>query len=100
MFHVAYALGSLQSQDNHAQRQHISPEVDILIGNPAKAKEKLGWVPTILFKFIPTIKNLNPILFYPHKILISFTIYHLQKWIKFLKILKFLVRIDPENYAL
>ena len=25
-------------------------EVDILIGNPAKAKAKLGWTPTTLFK--------------------------------------------------
>ena len=24
-------------------------EVDILIGNPAKAKAKIGWVPTTLF---------------------------------------------------
>jgi len=32
------------------QRYFRPTEVDILIGNPAKAKEKLGWVPTILFK--------------------------------------------------
>jgi GDPmannose 4,6-dehydratase len=25
-------------------------EVELLIGNPAKAKEKLGWVPTTLFE--------------------------------------------------
>jgi GDPmannose 4,6-dehydratase len=25
-------------------------EVDILIGNPAKAKEKLGWEPKVTFK--------------------------------------------------
>jgi GDPmannose 4,6-dehydratase len=36
-------------------RYYRPTEVDLLIGNPAKAKEKLGWVPKTTFHDLATM---------------------------------------------
>ena len=52
--HTGIACGHLGLKwDDHVEvaKEFLRPaEVDVLLGNPAKAKEKLGWKPEVSFE--------------------------------------------------